>query len=338
MKRFIRSASLTNYGEIAAEAGLDPRRMLDEFGLPPQCLVEPELKVPIDNVRNLLEASAVRSGVEAFGLLMAEKRRLAHLGPLGLLMREQPTMHHALQALARYANRMNQAMFLTIEEAGDVVVLREELIVGGSGPIRQSTELAIGVVFLSLQGLLGDAWKPRRVCFAHDPPGTRAVHERVFGDIVEFGHDFNGIVCTRRDLAIRNPNADPVMARYARDMMESSFSGPSLITDQMREVVLTQLATGKCSIDLAARQLGMSRRTVHRALAREGHTFSQILDDVRRELASRYVADKHRSLAEVSELLGFAAPSGFSRWYRRHFSVPASLKRTATRPRRAKAA
>jgi hypothetical protein len=31
------------------------------------------------------------------------------------------------------------------------VVLREELIVGGSGSIRQSTELAIGVVFLSLQ-------------------------------------------------------------------------------------------------------------------------------------------------------------------------------------------
>jgi AraC-like DNA-binding protein len=75
----------------------------------------------------------------------------------------------------------------------------------------------------------------------------------------------------------------------------------------------------------------MSRRTVHRALAREGHTFSQIVDEVRRELASRYVADRHRSLAEISELLGFAAPSGFSRWYRRHFKVPASRKRTATR-------
>ena len=338
MKRFIRSASLTNYADIGRSAGLDPVRMLDEFGLPPECLADPELKVPIDAVRNLLEASAERSGVEAFGLLMAEKRRLAHLGPLGLLMREQPTMHHALQALARYANRMNQAMFLTLEEAGDVVVLREELIVGGSGPIRQSTELAIGVVFLSLQALLGDNWKPRRVCFAHDPPARRDLHERIFGPIVEFGHDFNGIVCARRDLAISNPQADPVMARYARDMMESSFSGPSLITDQMREVVLTQLTSGKCSIDLAARQMGVSRRTLHRTLAREGHTFSQIVDDVRRELASRYVADKHRTLAEVSELLGFAAPSGFSRWYRRHFKAPASRKRTSTRPKRAKTA
>jgi len=102
--------------------------------------------------------------------------------------------------------------------------------------------------------------------------------------------------------------------------------------------VLTQLASGRCSIDLASAQLCMSRRTVHRALAREGHTFSQIVDDVRRELASRYVADKHRSLAEVSQLLGFAAPSGFSRWYRRHFKAPASRKREGARRKVSKGA
>ena len=59
--------------------------MLSEFGLPPRCLEEPELMVPLDAVRRLLEASAERSGVEAFGLLMAEARQLSNLGPLGLL-------------------------------------------------------------------------------------------------------------------------------------------------------------------------------------------------------------------------------------------------------------
>ncbi len=125
--------------------GLDPGRMLRDFGLTQGCLQDPELKVPIDAVRGLLEASAERSGVEAFGLLMAETRRLSSLGPLGLLIREQPTLRLAVEALALYANRLNAALFLTIEDAGDVVVLREELISGGSGSLRQSTELAIGV-------------------------------------------------------------------------------------------------------------------------------------------------------------------------------------------------
>ena len=75
----IRSASLTNYAEVARSAGLDPHRMLSEFGLPPGCLKEADLLVPVDAVRRLLEASAERSGVDAFGLLMAEARRLSSL-------------------------------------------------------------------------------------------------------------------------------------------------------------------------------------------------------------------------------------------------------------------
>jgi AraC-like DNA-binding protein len=337
MRRLIRSASLTGYAEIAAGAGLDASAMLAEFHLPPAALDEPELKVSADAVRRLLEASARRSRMECFGLLMAEKRRLAHLGPLGLLMREQPTMHHAFQALVRYSNRVNQAVFVTIDDADEVVVLRADVIVGASGAIRQATELVLGVVFLALREVLGAAFKPLRVCLAHDPPRDRSVHRRIFGDIVEFRQDLNGVVCSRRDLAIANPDADAVMARYAREMVESSFGARSLVTDNVRELVLAQLAAGECSVDLAAQQVGVSRRTLHRQLGREGRTFSEILDGVRRELASRYVADKHRSLAEVSELLGFAAPSGFSRWYRRQFKAAASASGMRVRAPKARA-
>src|SRR5260221_12002553 len=73
----IRAASLSKYAEVARRAGLDPQRMLSEFGLPPRCLEEPEGRGPLDAVRQLLEASAARSGVEGFGLLMANERRLS---------------------------------------------------------------------------------------------------------------------------------------------------------------------------------------------------------------------------------------------------------------------
>jgi AraC-like DNA-binding protein len=320
MTGLIRSASLTNYAEVARRVGLDPDRMLREFGLPSRCLREPDLRIPIESVRQLLEVSAQRSGVEGFGLLMAEARRLSNLGPLGLLVREQPTLRLAIDAFVRYGKNLNEALFLTIEEAGDVVVLREELIAGRSGSVRQSTELAIGVAFRMLRTFLGPDWRPRRVCFAHDAPADRSVHERVFGRNVEFGHDFNGIVCARADLEKPNPDADPELARLARKLLsaETPDEAPSMVNEVRRLVVLL-LGTGQCTIEMAAQHLGVDRRTVHRHLAREGQTFSAIVESVRRELAERYVGDRHRSLAEVSSLLGFAAPSGFSRWYRRQF-------------------
>jgi AraC-like DNA-binding protein len=324
----IRAASLSKYAEVARRAGLDPQRMLSEFGLPPRCLEEPELRVPLDAVRQLLEASAARSGVEGFGLLMAEGRRLSDLGPLGLLIREQPTLRLALDAFVHYGRQLNEALFLTTEEIGDVVVLREELIVGQSGPVRQSTELAIGVAYRMLSTFLGAHWRPRRVCFAHDPPADRSVHQRVFGRNVEFGHDFNGVVCARSDLEVPNPNADPAIAKLARQMLESASATqlPEMAA-QVRDVVLALLGTGTCSVERVAQHLGVDRRTVHRHLVREGKTFSAIVDAVRRELAQRYVEDGHRSMAEVSSLLGFSAPSAFSRWYRQRFNAKASQRR-----------
>ena len=328
MKGLIRSASLTNYAQVARDAGLDPQRLLREFGLPSRAMRDPELKVPIDAVRSLLEESAARSGVEAFGLLMAETRRLSNLGPVGLLVREQPTTRLAIQALARYSRPLNESLFITLEESGNVAVLREELIVGRAGPVRQSTELAIGVVFVTLRALLGAEWRPMRVCFAHDAPADRTVHERLFGRNVEFGHAFNGIVCARADLDRPVPEADPAMARYAREMIEAaSDHGTHKAGSQVRELVVSLLPTGRCTIAVVAQHLGVDRRTVHRHLADGGETFSGIVDAVRRELAVRYLKDRRRSLAEISSLLGFAAPSGFSRWYRRRFGARASGQR-----------
>jgi AraC-like DNA-binding protein len=320
VRGLIRSASLTTFSEVARQAGLDPRALLREFDLPPRCLTEPELRIPVDAVRRLLEASAERSGVEGFGLRMAAARRLSDMGPLGLLMREQRTVRLALEACATYANRLNESLYVTIEESDNVVVLREDLIVGRPGPLRQSTELAIGVVFRVLQTIIGQHWRPLRVCFSHDPPVERTEHDRLFGCRVEFGHAFNGIVCARRDLDIANPNADPGIAKLALQMLEAS---PKVVGDelsgQVRRLVLGLLGTGACNIEAIAQHLGVDRRTVHRRLASEGRTFSEIAAEVRRELASRYLADPQRSLAEISSLLGFSSLSGFSRWHRQQF-------------------
>ncbi len=115
------------------------------------------------------------------------------------------------------------------------------------------------------------------------------MHERVFGRIVEFGHDFNGIVCARKDLEGPNPNADPLMARCAQGLSEQNLGAKRTdMTTQVRELVVMLLGTGTCTIDVAAQHLGVTRRTIHRHLAQEERTFSDIVDGVRRELAARY--------------------------------------------------
>lgn len=106
-----------------------------------------------------------------------------------------------------------------------------------------------------------------------------------------------------------------------RSEAEAATAVPTTSLSQVRQVVVRLLAAGACTVEQVALAFGVDRRTVHRYLAREGQTFSAVLESVRRDLAPGYVSDRRRSLAEVSGLLGFATPSSFSRWYRRNFGA-----------------
>src|SRR5215468_7915140 len=98
MTALVRSASLTHFADLSAEYGHDARALVAEAGLPRRCLDEPDLMIPAERVGRLLELAAARAGEPAFGLRMAESRRLSNLGPLALLVRDQPTLRQALEA------------------------------------------------------------------------------------------------------------------------------------------------------------------------------------------------------------------------------------------------
>jgi len=75
----------------------------------------------------------------------------------------------------------------------------------------------------------------------------------------------------------------------------------------------------------------MSRRTLHRQLARDGESFSSNLSAVRNDLARRYVEDKELALSEVAHLLGFSELSALSRWFRAEFHCSPTSWRMAGR-------
>lgn len=340
MSSLVRAASLTNYSEVARAGGLDAVRMLLDAGLSPSVLSEPDLLIPVEKVALLLQSSAAQSGNESFGLCMAESRLLSNLGTVGMLIRDQATLRDSLAVLMRYQTLLNSSLSLMIEEFDDVVVIREEVKpVTAHQPTRQRIELALGVMLRLLRQFLGTDWQPRRVCLAHPAPRDATVHRRVMGRVIEFEHDFNCIVCARRDLDARNPWADPAMARYAQQLLDASARAPgAAVLDDVRRTVLVLLPSGRCTIQQVAQYLGVVCRTVQRRLAEHGQTFSSMVNEIRREQAARHVLESDRPLAEVAGLLGFSAPSGLSRWYHNEFGCSAKHARAQRSEERRRAA
>ena len=325
----VRAACLTHYAEVASASGLNPVRMLLDVGLSPNVLQEPDLMIPNDKVGRLLQNSASQSGNECFGLSMANGRLLSNLGPVGLLIRDQETLRDSLNLLVRYLATLNSALSLVIEESGNTVILRERVLSGQAGePTRQRVELALGVMVRVIRQLIGKDWQPRSVYLEHAAPHKLDMHARMFGPTVMFDQEFNGIVCTRGDLDTRNEFADPAMIRYAQKLLDFAPPADEVgILDDVRRAILILLPSGRCSIEQVGEHMGVMPRTIQRRLTERGQTFSCAMNDIRKQLALRYVLESKRSLTEVAELLGFTAASSFSRWYLLQFGCSAKAAR-----------
>jgi AraC-like DNA-binding protein len=334
-RRHIRAAALAHYFEVARAVGLDPQPLLRRAGLSRRMLVDLEQRIPLAAALQLLEESAAASGHADFGLRMADARRLSDLGALSLVLTHLPNLRAVLQTLIHHRHLASGALALALVETGRTTAIREEMVETGVGPSLQAAELALGVLFRLCSTLPGLHWHPQSVHFRHAAPADIQPHRQLFHCRLKFGSDFNGIVCATADLDAPNPSADPVLAAYARRLVDA----PGAIEDDavaqtVRKSLYVQLPLGQASIDQVAQGLGLHARTLQRQLAADGEVFSGLVDEVRRELVLRYLSQPGLSLTRVAELLGYGQLSSFTRWFGVQFAMsPTEWRRTIRKER-----
>jgi AraC-like DNA-binding protein len=104
------------------------------------------------------------------------------------------------------------------------------------------------------------------------------------------------------------------------------------VVQEVRKAIYLLLPQGRATLEQVSSGLDMNVRTLGRHLQAEGAIFSDLLDEVRRELASRYMENPAQSLTAIGAMLGFSHSSAFSRWYRSQFGVaPARARHAAKR-------
>lgn len=327
MTELNRSAALSGFVQLAHRYGLDPVRLAKKVRVPPACLTDLDLPLSQTAIATLLNLAAEESGVEDFGLRLADKRRISNVGPLALLASMQPTLREMLKVLSNNMRLHSESLVVVIEETDRLMFLRVEFVHMERVPLRQLVDLVLGSVCRYIQAVMETGWRPKAVMLRSPPPRGPTLHADLFRRAPTYSADFDGLVLDRKDLDTEFNAPDPLLLSYVQTYIDQMQSrNRKTMADEVRRVIVALLPGGRCQADSVAAHLGISRRTLTRQLAGERTSFSQLLEEVRAELIEAHLAAK-RSYGEVAELVGLASRSGLSHWLTRHGKRDAAVTR-----------
>ena len=170
------------------------------------------------------------------------------------------------------------------------------------------------------------AVKPLRVEYVQTPKNVRML-ERHFGCPIVSGAPANGIVFRAADanapFVTRNADLFDLLAPQFEQQLKEYKEEDSFI-ELVRGAIQDRLVGHRPAVDVVARALHVSPRTLQRRLQEAGSSYQRVLDEARHAMARYYLSNSTLELNEAAYLLGFEDPNSFGRAFRMWEGVPPS--------------
>jgi AraC-like DNA-binding protein len=276
------------------------------------------------------ELIAAATGDPAIHLAIVQTLAMEDLHVMGFAVMTSPSAEEALRRACRYSRLVNDAGAFEMER------VEGELRFRWVGPFpdrlgaRTQEEARIAAFLHHVRHSSRREVVPLSVSFRHEAPADLGPYRRFFRCPIRFAAPEAGFVldATVMEGVVprgANPAMSTFFARIAEAMLEKRGDGG--VAARVREAIVQMLVSGEPSSVAVARRLAMSERSLRRELQREGTTFRDLLDDVRRARAEALIRSGQVAITDIAFLLGFSETSAFSRAFRRwHGCSPRSFR------------
>jgi AraC-like DNA-binding protein len=243
---------------------------------------------------------------------------------LDYLIVSADSVGHGLDRLVRYLRLVNPGIRIAIRAEGDPVRVEIERSSGWF-----ENELTVSLSVLRFRRETDDQLQPLQVAFTHEPDDV-GEYARVLRCPVRVKAGWNGWALSQAAMSLPLRRRDPALGRWlerqAADILARLPTGGD-ICDEVRRALSTQLTAGDIRVDVVARRLATTARTLQRRLAEAGTSFEALRDDARKAAAEIFLGDPTLSIAEVAYLLGYSEPRAFHRAFRRwHGTTPHAFR------------
>ncbi|AQT81298.1 AraC family transcriptional regulator [Mycolicibacterium litorale] len=329
----VRGTSLSNYPKLVSQLGGDPAALLAIAGIDTATVGRQDVFVPLPRVATAIESAAEATSTPDFGRRLAQLQGIEILGPVGVAARTAPTVADALRIFEHFLSAYSPAISLRVTTLADPeCTFIEYLMIGADLPLHpQGNELSLGVTLRVLRFLLGAGYSPLAVHIPHQPLVAAEDYRHYFGCRPVFAEHSMGFTIRTADLS-RPLHRDKLAHDAVVGYLATITTAEPRTIASVRTLVRQLLPSGTVTLDLVAEQLNLHPKALQRRLAPDGTTFAAIVDEVRRELAERYLRDTRITLAHLARELGYAEQSVLTRSCYRWFGRGPAAYRKQLQP------
>jgi len=284
-----------------------------------------------EQFKRLVREALALTGEPAFGLLVGDRLLVNSHGILGYAAVHSATLRQGLELFERYFLVRTSLLTATVRLEGDRARLefREAL------PLDDIRQPVVETVVLTIKKVIDyvtqNGGYVRRAVFAHDAPGHADLARELFGCEVVYGAAWSGLEMAQADLdrplQSGNPEAFAEGLRLCQQEL-GKLRRQQTWAAQVRRVLL-ESQSGFPSLQLTARLLNLTPRTLHRRLTDEGTSFRDIVEDLRHTLAVEHLKAGRLTIQEIAFTLGYDDAANFRRAFKRWEGVAPSEYRPA---------
>ena len=259
----------------------------------------------------------------ALGLEIGRHIKVEHCGVLGYLFRTSRNLGEALFCFKRFQRLIyagSQAEIKQIDSNIFSVVWNPDF--------GYSSQLSDELLLTSMTNITREIIQPHslhlvQVTFTQMIDKTNLdIYESFFGCPVLDKQQKLSISFQAKDLnspvQYEDQNLHNLLGKQAEELL-SHLPEDDIFIVELRNTVIRCLHEGQADASAIALQLNISVRTLHRRLKDKNKIYRDVLKDIRKSMALKYLSDEKLTLAEVALLLGYSEQSTFSRafsnWY-----------------------
>ena len=317
--------------EMFASQGLDVQRLLHGAEINSTELDQPGARVGADAMIRLWDLAIHASGNPALGIDRELVARFVNFDVVGHAMLSSPDLRSGLDSLSRYLALISDATTVELEDERP----HSWLVLGHIGNTlrvpRQRQEHAILTLLILCNWLTRRDVRPLAAEFIFAQPACELPYRKAFDCPLRFGQATTRLLLADTDLATPLPSRSPAMLALHERLMDEQLShlGNTTISNKVREQLMQRLGHGEPRREDIASFLALTDRPLQRRLRAKDPSYQQLLDEVRCELARKYLAQDKLPLSAMADLLGFGDQSNFFRACKRWFGVPPGEYRKA---------